>query len=81
MFLNFSGFEKLYTFIDIYFKKSFQQSNPYIRAIPEIIAGAAEWYGVFNPYIGIDDHGYDGNHKNGIIDLTDKEIGERQSFL
>ena len=30
-----------------------------------------EWYGVFNPYIAIDDHGYDGNHINGMIDLTD----------
>ena len=29
----------------------------------------------------IDDHGYDGNHINGIINLTDKEIGVRQSFL
>ena len=34
-----------------------------------------EWYGVFNPYFVIDDHGYDGNHINGIIDLTDKGIG------
>ena len=25
----------------------------------------------------IDDHGYDGNHINGIIDLTDKVIGVR----
>ena len=25
--------------------------------------------------IVIDDHGYDGNHTNGIIDLTDKGIG------
>ena len=24
-------------------------------------------YGVFNPYIVIDEHGYDGNHINGII--------------
>ena len=37
--------------------------------------------GVFNPNIVIDDHGYDGNHINGIIDLTDKWIGDRQSFL
>ena len=29
-----------------------------------------EWYGVFDPYIVIDDHSYDGNHWNGIIDLT-----------
>ena len=29
----------------------------------------------------IDDHGYDGNHINGIIDLTDKGIGVKQSFL
>ena len=29
----------------------------------------------------IDDHRYDGNHINGIIDLTDKGIGVRQSFL
>ena len=35
----------------------------------------------FNPYIVIDDHGFDGNHINGIIDLTDKGIGVRQSFL
>ena len=32
-------------------------------------------YGIFNPYIGIDDHSYDGNHINGIKDLTDKWIG------
>ena len=32
-------------------------------------------------YIMIDDHGYDGNHINRIIDLTDKEIGVRQSYL
>ena len=31
-----------------------------------------EWYGVFNPYIGIDGHNYDGNHIKSIIDLTDK---------
>ena len=36
---------------------------------------------VFNPYIMIGDHGYDGNHINGIIDLTNKGIGVRQSFL
>ena len=30
-----------------------------------------EQYGIFNPYIVIDDHSYDGNHINGIIDLTD----------
>ena len=28
-------------------------------------------------YIIIDDHSYDGNHLNGIIDLTDKGIGVR----
>ena len=39
-----------------------------------------EWYGVFNSYIVIDDHCYDGNHINGIIDLADKVIGVRQSF-
>ena len=39
------------------------------------------WYDVFNPYIVIDDHGYDGNHINGIIDLTDKGIGVRHYFL
>ena len=38
-------------------------------------------YGVFNTYIVIDNHGYDGNHINGIIDLTDKGIGVKQSFL
>ena len=37
-----------------------------------------EWYGIFNPYIMIDDHGCDGNHINGIIELTDKGIGVRQ---
>ena len=36
--------------------------------------------------IVIDDHGYDGNHMerkdiNSIINLTDKGIVERQSFL
>ena len=30
-----------------------------------------ELYGVSNPYMVIDDHGYDGNQINGIIDLTD----------
>ena len=29
----------------------------------------------------INDHGYDGNHINGIIDLTDKGIGVTQSFI
>ena len=29
----------------------------------------------------IDDHGYEGNHINGFIDLTDKGIYVRQSFL
>ena len=32
-------------------------------------------------YMVIDDHGYDGKHINGIIDLTDNGIGVRQSFL
>ena len=36
---------------------------------------------VFNPYIVIDDQGYDGNHINGIIDLIDKGLGVRQLFL
>ena len=40
-----------------------------------------EWFGIFNPYIVVDDPGYDGNLINDIIDLTDKEIGVRQSFL
>ena len=40
-----------------------------------------ELYGVFNPYIMIDDHRYDGNHINGILDLADKGIGVRQSFI
>ena len=31
---------------------------------------------IFNPFIVID-----GNHINGIIDLTEKGIGVRQSFL
>ena len=34
-----------------------------------------KYYEIFNPYILIDDHGYDGNHKNGIIDLTEKWVG------
>ena len=29
----------------------------------------------------MNDYGYDGNHINGIIDLTDKGIGVRLSFL
>ena len=33
-----------------------------------------EWYDVFDPYVMIDDHCYDGNHINDIIDLTDKWI-------
>ena len=33
---------------------------------------------ISEPY---NDHGYDGNHINGIIDLIDKGIGVRQSFL
>ena len=40
-----------------------------------------EWYGVFNPYIMVDDHSYESNHIKGIIDLTDKGIGVRQLFL
>ena len=36
---------------------------------------------VFNPYIVIDDHYYDGNHIIGIIDLTVKGMGVRQQFL
>ena len=40
-----------------------------------------EWCGVFNSYIVIDDHGYDSNHINGIIDQFDKGIGVRQTFL
>ena len=26
-----------------------------------------EWNGGFNPYIMLDDHGYDGDHINGIV--------------
>ena len=33
------------------------------------------------PYIMVDYPGYNGNHINGIIDLNDKGIGVRQSFL
>ena len=33
------------------------------------------------PYIVIDDHVYDDNHINGIIDLTYKGIGVRQSII
>ena len=40
-----------------------------------------EWLGIFNQYIVIDDHDYDGNYINGIIDLTENWIGVRQSFL
>ena len=29
----------------------------------------------------IDDHGYDGNHLNGIIDLTDKGIGVSKTVV
>ena len=43
-----------------------------------VIKVPAEKYGVFNPYMVIDDHGYDGNHINGFIDLTDKGMGVRQ---
>ena len=38
-------------------------------------------YGVFNPYIVIDDQGNDGNHINGIMDLTEKGTSVRQSFI
>ena len=34
-----------------------------------------------NPLIMINDHGNDGNHKNGIRDLTDKGIVVSQLFL
>ena len=34
-----------------------------------------------NPYIVIDYPGYDRNHINDIIDLTDKGMGVRQLFL
>ena len=34
-----------------------------------------------NQYMMIDNHGYDGNHINGIIDLNFKGIGVRQSFM
>ena len=34
-----------------------------------------------NENIVIDDHCYDGNHINGIIDLIVKGVGLRQSFL
>ena len=36
---------------------------------------------LFNPYILIEDHSYDGKHITGIIDLTDKWIGVRKFFL
>ena len=36
---------------------------------------------VFMSYVMIDDYSYDGNQINDIIDLTDKGIGVRQSFL
>ena len=36
---------------------------------------------VFNPYIVINEHGYDGNCIYGIIDLTDKGKGVIQLFL
>ena len=39
------------------------------------------WYYVFNPYILIDNHNYDGNHIIGIIDLTDKRIGVRKLLV
>ena len=35
----------------------------------------------FKSFIVIDDHHRDGNHINGIIDLTDKGIGVGQWFL
>ena len=41
----------------------------------QIISLYWELYGIFNTYIVIDDHGYDGNYINGIIDQTDKGIG------
>ena len=45
----------------------------------------ARGFTIFNVYClyshEIDDHGYDGNHINGIISLTDKGISVRQSFL
>ena len=57
-------------------------SIPSIRFIWVIkVPTEKERYGVFNPYIVIDDHSYDGYHLNGIIDLTDKGIGVRQSSL
>ena len=34
-----------------------------------------------NPYIAIDDHGYDGNHMNGTKDRTDKWIGVGQTIM
>ena len=34
---------------------------------------ANKWYGVLNPYIMADDHGYDGNYINWIIDLKDSQ--------
>ena len=37
--------------------------------------------GVFNPYIVIDDHDYNSDHINDIIDLTEMGIGVRQLFL
>ena len=36
---------------------------------------------VIYPFIANNDHGYDVNHKNGSMDLTDKGIGVRKSFL
>ena len=36
---------------------------------------------LYNQYIVIDDHGYDGNNINGIIDLTDRGICVRQLCL
>ena len=36
---------------------------------------------IFIPYIMIEDPGYDGNHINGIIGLTDQGMGVRQWFL
>ena len=36
--------------------------------------------GVLNPYIVINDHGYDGNHINGIIDVTYRVIVVSHSY-
>ena len=36
---------------------------------------------IFSPYIVIDDHGYDGDHINGIKGLTEKGIGVKHSYF